>query len=109
MYFRLIIVVLVALVRLPALAADSTTKPNPPHGLDMDYGPFLSYSLLRPGAPAKRSGPKPEPIPMPLPWKPEELIAHRGITVKLGNDANVCFDADTMRYAAGWTGGWLDL
>ena len=38
-----------------------------------------------------------------------ELAAVRGIAVKLGNDAGVCFDADLLSYSAGWTGGFLDL
>jgi glucose/arabinose dehydrogenase len=75
----------------------------------MDYGPFLAYSLLAPGAPSHHPTTRPTTIPHPLPWQPTELLAHRGITVKLPHNASICFDADQMRYAAAWTGGWLDL
>src|SRR5438270_13378157 len=100
---------LAALIALSVSAADKTATPEtprPPHGLDMDYGPVLSYSLLKPGAGAlpakKKDAPKePKPEVQPLPWKDGELIAARGITVKLADNAAVCFDSDTMRYAAG--------
>jgi hypothetical protein len=101
--------VLPAIVPAARAADPKPAKPNPPHGLDMDYGPFLCYSVLKPGAPAKPLATKPTSNLLPLPWNPDELIAHRGITVKLSNNAAICFDADTMRYAAAWTGGWLDL
>src|SRR5207302_8028492 len=87
-----------------ACAAEPKPKspPPPPRGLDMEYGPFLCYSVLTPGAPAK-APPKPkngEPSTGEA-WQPDELIAARGITVKVGDGAAaVCFDADTMRYAA---------
>jgi glucose/arabinose dehydrogenase len=103
------------LVLLPciAIAADApkpATKPS--QGLDMDYGSFLAYSVLKPQSP-KVPGAKPaekhqlgDPLP---PWKAGELLATKGITVKLAHDAAICFDIDTCRYAAGWVGGFLDV
>jgi len=58
-------------------------------GFDMDYGPFLNYSVQF----------------------TNEAVS-KGITVKLRAGAHsgaVLFDTETLRYVAGWTGGWLDL
>src|SRR5262245_33611891 len=85
-------------IAIQANATEPTTRPRA--GLDMDYGPFLAYSLLAPGAPARHPTTKPTTIPHPLPWQPTELLAHRGITAKLPHNAAICFDADQMRYAA---------
>jgi hypothetical protein len=101
-------VVVAAEVQKKAASA-ATTKPG--KGFAMDYGPFFSYSLLRPQAPkvagakaAKRVPGDPTP-----PWKAGDLLATKGISVKLGDNAGVCFDIDTCRYAAGWTGGFVDI
>jgi hypothetical protein len=64
-------------------------------------------------APAEK--PKPTTKPAKTAKKPAavapktELVAAKGITIKVGPEATVCFDADLMRFAAGWTGGFLDL
>src|SRR4051812_1892547 len=63
---------------------------KPSKGAIMDYGPFLSSSLTTPN-------PK------------GELIASRSMTVRLSKDAFVAYDTETMRVAAAWTGGWLDI
>jgi len=58
-------------------------------GFDMDYGPFLDYTVQL----------------------TNEAVS-KGVTVKLaaGTHAGaILFDTETLRYAAGWTGGWLDL
>ena len=61
---------------------------------EMDYGPFISSSVTMFGA---------------HPEKPEGITL-KGVTVKLADGkAAVCFDTDTLRYSAGWTGGWLKL
>ena len=93
----------------------------------MDYGSFLSYSVTepRPARPASASQPSvklatkagtakattaPSTKPAPAPkMKEPPLLAAKGITVRLGHDACVLFDTDLMRFAAGWTGGFLDL
>src|SRR5262249_41557795 len=47
----------------------------------------------------------------PLPQKTDggDLLACKGITVRVGNDAAVCFDTDTLSLAGGWVGGFLDI
>src|SRR6185503_7730074 len=54
----------------------------------MDYGPFLTAAVT-------------------MPW-PQNAVTPKGIVLKVGTGA-VCFDTDLLRYAGGWTGGWLDL
>jgi len=54
----------------------------------MDYGPFLTTAVT-------------------MPW-PQNAVTPKGIVLKTGTGA-VCFDTDLLRYAGGWTGGWLDL
>jgi len=38
-------------------------------------------------------------------WRP----ALKGLNIKLGPNASVCFDTERLRMAAGWTGGFLKL
>src|SRR6266404_4949304 len=76
----------------------------------MDYGPFLSYSVLRPGAStATTNSPIPTEGHQAARTDGGELIAVRGITIHVGNNASVCFDTDLLSVAGGWTGGFLDL
>ena len=60
----------------------------------MDYGPFLCYTIN-----CKTSS-----------NAPDNLVL-KGIAIKVGasNEATVCFDTELMRYAAGWTGGFLNI
>ena len=55
----------------------------------MDYGPFITATITA-----------------PLPGK---NTADKGLALKLGKDAAVCFDMDLLRYSAAWTGGFLNL
>src|SRR5690242_11930479 len=94
------------LIALAAQAADA--PPKVLRGIDMDYGPFLHYSILKPrepspttrrtqrratttratgGSPASVSKP-PGPNPNP-PWKPGDLLATKGISVKLSDNAAI--------------------
>ncbi|MBI3854158.1 MAG: hypothetical protein HY293_00545 [Planctomycetes bacterium] len=67
--------------------------PKPPaHVAEMDYGPFLTSTLSRTKS-----------------EKDADILAFKGISIKVGKDATMCFDTDLMRMAAGWTGGFLDL
>ncbi|HZK79907.1 MAG TPA: DUF6797 domain-containing protein, partial [Humisphaera sp.] len=99
-------------------------KSAPGRGEEMDYGPFFSFTILRPAPPGQAAVKGAMPSGDPHGWRPVqivngypepartdagELAAVRGIAVKLGNDAGVCFDADLLSYSAGWTGGFLDL
>jgi hypothetical protein len=80
----------------PALAASSpATQPGP--GAGMDYGPFLAYSISQPPGPKSKKTP------------PRVGIADKGLMIDVGNGATVCFDEDTCRMAAAWTGGFVDL
>ncbi|MEO5803279.1 MAG: DUF6797 domain-containing protein [Verrucomicrobiota bacterium] len=40
---------------------------------------------------------------------PTNNIANKGIALKIGNDAFVCFDTDLLRMTAGWTGNYLNF
>jgi glucose/arabinose dehydrogenase len=77
---------------LGALLLLAQEKKPLPKGADMDYGAFLSSTVSR-----VRSA------------KDSDVLAFKGITLKVGKDAAVCFDADLLRLAAGWTGGFLDF
>ena len=77
-----------ALVAVAVTAAPAAAQ-NRPAWERMDYGPFLTASI---GAPAPRGN-----------------NANKGVAVRLGPDAAVCFDTDLLRYSAGWTGGFLNL
>ncbi len=61
----------------------------------MDYGSLLTYTVGLPSTPGKTNA----------------NLALKGVCIRLGgsNEAAVCFDADLLRYYAGWTGGFLDL
>lgn len=61
-------------------------------GRDMGYGPFLSSSVALKDSDAE-----------------ESILADKAITVRVGEDAAFCFDADLLRAAGGWTGGFLNL
>ncbi len=63
----------------------------------MIYGPVMTYEIEAPGPKAGGALPK--------------HVASKGIVIKLGeaDEGNVCFDTDTLRMAAGWTGGFLRL
>ncbi len=59
----------------------------------MLYGPVLTCTVHAPGS------------------KESRLVAMKGLVIKLGDkdESYVCFDTDTLRMAAGWTGGFLKL
>ncbi len=63
-------------------------KVNNGPGGRMDYGTVVSYFAHNPAD--------------------KKEIIYKGISIKLG-DAGICFDAETLRYAAGWSGGFLDM
>jgi glucose/arabinose dehydrogenase len=63
-------------------------------GARMEYGRFLAYSVTK----------DPKVI------EGREVVT-KGIAIRVGKggDAAVLFDTDTMRFAAGWTGGFVDI
>jgi hypothetical protein len=77
-----------------AVGAEGEDKPEKPTkeqgpGAHMDYGPVIHYFLHSPA-------------------DKKEIIS-KAISIRLGTEAGVSFDAETMRLAAGWTGGFLDM
>jgi len=74
----------------------------PTKGSEMQYGPVLSYSV---DAPPATPGAKEAAGGLP------KHVASKGLIIKLGekDEGYVCFDTDTLRMAAGWTGGFLKL
>ncbi len=72
-----------------ALLASAQSPPADRRWERMDYGPFLSSCIS-------------------MPW-PKGAVVPKGIVIRLGADAAVCFDTDLLRVAGGWTGGWLTL
>ncbi len=40
---------------------------------------------------------------------PAKNIANKGIALKIGNGAYICFDTDLLRVSAGWTGNYLNF
>jgi hypothetical protein len=70
-----------------------TPGPQKGRGYEMDYGSALSYTIN-----CKKPGSS----------EPENLVL-KGVAVRLGKDASICFDTERLRYAAGWTNGFLDI
>ncbi|MBA3937084.1 MAG: hypothetical protein H0X38_06455, partial [Planctomycetes bacterium] len=57
----------------------------------MDYGQVLHYFVRNPADPAKKE------------------VVLKGISIDLGGGNAVCYDAETMRLAAAWSGGFVDM
>jgi hypothetical protein len=76
-------------VLLCLLLGPLTLRAATGRGFDMDYGSALSYTVQ----------------------STQETVT-KAVTVRLQAGTNVgavLFDTETLRYAAGWTEGWLDL
>ncbi|MGA1237866.1 MAG: DUF6797 domain-containing protein, partial [Limisphaerales bacterium] len=86
-----------AAILISTLATLSHAQTPPEPWLAMDYGPFFSASIEVSNQPTN--------------------IAYKGIAIPLNYStntspqphANVLFDTDLLRYAAGWTDGFLNL
>jgi hypothetical protein len=78
----------------------------------VEYGPFVTYRVAIPIGP-KVAAVKPAPVATggKKPAKPKEAksVVEKGITVSLDATTSICFDTDLMRYAAGWTGGFIEM
>jgi len=59
-----------------------------------EIGPFLTAAIQTPGKPT-----------------PNSVAIAKGIAIKVGpkQEGTVVFDADLLRYRAGWTGGFLEM
>ncbi len=83
-----------------ASAVFSGEAPKPQRKEVMEYGNFLSTSVLESKRLKRAKGVTAEP----------PIIATKGIVIKLGGgQAAVCFDTDTLTMAAGWSGGFLNF
>jgi len=76
------------MIALLAFLLQQTPPPQDPKWDRMDYGPFLTTALS-------------------MPW-PKGAVTPKGVVVKTGAGA-ACFDTDLLRYAGGWSGGFLTL
>jgi hypothetical protein len=75
-------------------AADPKSKP--PGRVPMDLGPAVAFIFHNGPANAPLSG-------------PDKQLVLKALSIRLGRDAGVCFDSDALAYAAGWTGGFIDI
>ena len=82
---------LVASSAAQALEGPSEGKPAKDlgPGAHMDFGGLIQYYLHSPAD--------------------KKEIIYKAINVRLGADVGVSFDAETMRLAAGWQGGFVDM
>ena len=82
---------------MAAKARAAAGQAAPTKGSQMIYGPVMTYEIEAPGPKAGGALPK--------------HVASKGLVIKLGeaDEGYVCFDTDTLRMAAGWTGGFLKL
>ena len=92
-------VLLLSAAGAEAAYAPATQPGEAAIGSLMDYGPFLASSVSHDPGPMKKGKKAPE----------RSGFAEKGLTIDVGNGAAVCFDEDTCRLAAGWTGKMLDL
>lgn len=88
-----------------SLAAEIGNEPAPPkatkpgarkgRGYEMDYGSALSYTIN-----CKQAGSR----------DVDDLVL-KGVAVRVSKEplATICFDTELLRYAAGWTNGFLDI
>ena len=84
-------ILLCLLVPLLALGQDDAVRAD-----RMDYGPFLSTTVENPRGENSSKG--------------KGGVADKGIVVRHGKrEGATVFDTDTLRMAAAWTGGWLQL
>lgn len=77
-------------------AADTVARTKPPARPVMDLGPAVSF-IFNNGAVNRALG------------KPDENLILKGLSIRLGTNAGVCFDTETLDYVAGWTGGFIDV
>ena len=76
--------------------AGAEAKPKPAGRPPMDLGPAVSFIFNN--APTNR----------PL-GTPDERLVLKALNIRLGTNAGVAFDTERLRYAAGWTGGFIDV
>jgi hypothetical protein len=87
--FWFLLVGISLLATLPTNPAYAQKKKKAARHEAMDYGPFLTATITAP--------------------QPAKNTANKGMAVKLGSEAAICFDLDLLRYSAAWTGEFLNL
>jgi len=87
---------------LPCSAGENKKPGTPPRYMQMDYGPFLSASMM--------SDPKAKFRNSDGMFEGSDVTA-KGIAVRLSPDwmDGIVFDTDALRYSAGWMGGQFKL
>src|SRR3954467_7743206 len=89
-----------ALPLVSAADAPPPAKKNPPRWVQMDYGSFISASMMSDPKAKFRNGDG---------HFENSDVTPRGIAVKLSDEwmDGIVFDCDTLRYSAAWSGGPL--
>ncbi|HEX3132515.1 MAG TPA: hypothetical protein VHX44_02910, partial [Planctomycetota bacterium] len=77
---------------LVAAAMIAAEAKHPPQGQGMPFGPVVHYFVELPdiGAQAKQT-------------------ITKAVAVQLSGNAGALFDSETLRYAAWWSGGYVDM
>jgi glucose/arabinose dehydrogenase len=78
-------------------------------GEKMNYGPFLSFSLINAGHEPARSKKDPGRILPGLRNEKEAPVHTRCINIFLGGKYAAAFDTEMCGFAAAWTGGFLNI
>ncbi|MBC8001347.1 MAG: hypothetical protein H7X97_02050 [Opitutaceae bacterium] len=77
-------------------AAEATAKAKARARPSMDLGPAVSF-IFNNGAVNRALG------------RPDENLILKGLSIRMGTNAGLCFDTATQNYVAGWTGGFVDV
>ncbi|HUR45587.1 MAG TPA: DUF6797 domain-containing protein, partial [Candidatus Saccharimonadales bacterium] len=78
--------------------------------------PGASSAAEKPPEQARKTRPKSAMLQEDFPFQgacisanfPAKNTAMKGLAIRVGNDANVLFDTELLRVAAGWTGGYIN-
>ena len=87
---RHLILLLVAVAWSGALSAAEAK--HPPQGQAMPFGPLVHYF-----------------VELPETASQAKQTVTKAVAVRLSGEAAVLFDSETLRYAAAWTGGYVDM
>ena len=94
---------------IAVLVCSGVNASPPPPGFGMDYGPFLTGSLDRDPPVSKRH----TEMSTEQAGDHANNLAAKAVNVRLrgpgGAEMAVAFDTDLLRYAAGWSGGFVNL
>src|SRR5688572_3082649 len=74
---------------------------------------FLLFAVTASVAAERKAGPKYFEDDFPFQGAcitaktPGKNVAMKGFAIRVGSDANMLWDTDLLRFAAGWTGGYI--